>query len=77
VLGQLMREYRKAQHVSLNELSALTSLSVRFLSEVERGKETAEIGKVLFALKTLGLELSLSTRGVNDRARQALKSREN
>jgi HTH-type transcriptional regulator/antitoxin HipB len=33
------------------------------LSEFERGKETAEIGKVLKALRTLGLEVIIQPRG--------------
>jgi hypothetical protein len=36
---------------------------MRFLSEFERGKETAEIGKVLKALRTLGLEVIIQPRG--------------
>jgi hypothetical protein len=36
---------------------------VRFLSELERGKETAEIGKVLRVLERLGLELVVVPRG--------------
>jgi hypothetical protein len=35
---------------------------MRFLSEFERGKETAEIGKVLKALRTLGLEVIIQPR---------------
>ena len=35
---------------------------MRFLSELERGKETAEIGKALHALRLLGLEVVLSPR---------------
>ena len=41
----------------------LGNLSTRFLSEFERGKETAEIGKVLKALRTLGLEVIIQPRG--------------
>jgi hypothetical protein len=33
------------------------------LSEFERGKETAELGKVLKALRTLGLEVIVLPRG--------------
>ncbi len=35
----------------------------RFLSEFERGKETAEIDKVLKVLRTLGLEVVIKPRG--------------
>lgn len=56
-LGSLARAHRKARNLTLNTLSGLSNLSIRFLSEFERGKPTAEIGKVLKALKILGLEV--------------------
>ncbi len=56
-LGSLARAHRKNKHLTLEALSGLSNLSIRFLSEFERGKETAEIGKVLKALKILGLEV--------------------
>ncbi|MHB8416214.1 MAG: helix-turn-helix domain-containing protein [Acidiferrobacteraceae bacterium] len=62
-LGHLVRAHRKQRHLTLETVSGLGNLSTRFLSEFERGKETAEIGKVLKALRTLGLELILQPRG--------------
>lgn len=56
-LGCLARAHRKTKHLTLSTLSGLSNLSIRFLSEFERGKPTAEIGKVLKALKILGLEV--------------------
>lgn len=56
-LGHLARAHRKSKNITLNTLAGLSNLSIRFLSEFERGKETAEIGKVLKALKILGLEV--------------------
>ncbi len=56
-LGSLARAHRKEKHLTLSTLSGLSNLSIRFLSEFERGKPTAEIGKVLKALKILGLEV--------------------
>ena len=37
---------------------------MRFLSEFERGKDTAEIGKVLAALAALGLEVVVKPRAL-------------
>ena len=56
-LGRLVRARRKSRQLTLETVSGLGNLSPRFLSEFERGKETAEIGKVLKALRTLGLEV--------------------
>lgn len=62
-LGRLARAHRKQGHLTLETVSGLGNLSMRFLSKFERGKETAEIGKVLKALRTLGLEIIVQPRG--------------
>jgi transcriptional regulator with XRE-family HTH domain len=62
-LGRLARAHRKQRKLTLDTVSGLGNLSPRFLSEFERGKETAEIGKVLKALRTLGLEVIVQPRG--------------
>ena len=38
---------------------------MRFLSELERGKATAEVGKVLSALDQLGLEVIIQPKGAS------------
>jgi transcriptional regulator with XRE-family HTH domain len=62
-LGRLTRAHRKNRRLTLETVSGLGNLSTRFLSEFERGKETAEIGKVLKALRTLGLDIIIQPRG--------------
>jgi HTH-type transcriptional regulator/antitoxin HipB len=62
-LGKLVRAHRKQRKLTLETISGLGNLSTRFLSEFERGKETAELGKVLKALRTLGLEVVIQPRG--------------
>ena len=62
-LGHLMRAHRKRKGLTLETVSGLGNLSTRFLSEFERGKETAEIGKILKALRTLGLYVIVQPRG--------------
>lgn len=62
-LGRLVRAHRKSRELTLETVSGLGNLSPRFLSEFERGKETAEIGKILKALRTLGLEVIIQPRG--------------
>lgn len=63
-LGRLVRGHRKRKQLTLDSASGLANLSVRFLSEFERGKDTAEIGKVLKALNTLGLDVIVQPRNV-------------
>jgi len=69
-LGHLVRAHRKAKQLTLETVAGLGNVSIRFLSEFERGKETAEIGKILKALKTLGLEVIVQPRGVDTRNTQ-------
>ena len=40
-----------------------SGLSASFISELENGKETAEIGKVIFLANLVGLDIELKTRG--------------
>jgi len=61
-LGELVRRHRKKKNLTQEMISGLGNLSVRFISEFERGKETAEVGKVLKALQTLGLEVVIQPR---------------
>lgn len=62
-LGRFARAHRKSRGLTLETVSGLGNFSPRFLSEFERGKETAEIGKVLKALRILGLEVIVRPRG--------------
>ena len=64
-LGKLTRAHRKQRKLTLEATSGLGNFSTRFLSELERGKETAELGKALKALHTLGLEVVIQPRGVS------------
>ncbi len=63
-LGKLARAHRKSRAMPLEKIAGLANLGIRFLSEFERGKETAEIGKVLKALQTLGLEVVIQPRRI-------------
>lgn len=61
-LGELLRKKRKTQNLTQGQVAEYCGVSVKFISEVERGKETAEIGKVLYLLKMLGIDLVVDTR---------------
>ena len=65
-LGALIRLARKAQGVTQEELSALAGVGPRLIGEIERGKPTAEIGKVLQLLAGLGLDLIIQPRSTRD-----------
>ncbi|HSH28235.1 MAG TPA: helix-turn-helix domain-containing protein [Wenzhouxiangella sp.] len=61
-LGAALREQRKSQGLTLEQLSGLSGLGMRFLSELERGKATAELGKTLEVARLLGLNCYLVPR---------------
>ena len=61
-LGQIIRAYRKSQGLTLEKLSDLTNVGTRFLSELERGKETAELGKAILIVNKLGIAITLQPR---------------
>lgn len=65
-LGTLIRQVRKRQGITQEDLSALIGVGPRLIGEIERGKPTAEIGKVFHLLAGLGLVISVSTRTTRD-----------
>jgi transcriptional regulator with XRE-family HTH domain len=62
-LGQLVRRRRREAGVLQADAAALAGVGVRFLSELERGKESAEVGRVFQVLERLGLEVVVVPRG--------------
>jgi HTH-type transcriptional regulator/antitoxin HipB len=65
-LGRSVRAQRKAQGATQAEFASLCGVGIRFISELENGKPTMELGKVLQVLKCLGLEVSVRPRGWNN-----------
>ena len=61
-LGVTVAQMRKTKSYSQQELADVAGVGRRFLSELESGKPTAEIGKVLLVLTALGLDLELRAR---------------
>lgn len=61
-LGKEIKKRRKSLGYTQTEISLRTGLSASFISEVENGKETAEVGKVMFLLSILGLNLFVEER---------------
>lgn len=62
-IGNILRKKRKSQGLTLEQVAQHCGLSIRFVSEVERGKATAEFGKVLFLLNAVGVDVFVNTRG--------------
>ena len=62
-IGAAIRAKRTAIGFRQEQLAALAGVGPRFLSEIENGKESAEVGKVLHVLHRLGLEVLIRPRG--------------
>lgn len=62
-LGALIRAERKAQGLTQEELAALSGVGVRFVRELELGKDSCRVGLALNVMKTLGLRVNVASRG--------------
>ena len=60
-IGAKLRTVRKAQQVSQETLAGLAGTGARYISELERGKETARIRELLKLLDALGAGLYIMT----------------
>jgi HTH-type transcriptional regulator / antitoxin HipB len=62
-IGIMVRRKRKADSLTLADAAAMCNVGYRFLSDLENGKPTAHIGKILQVLSGLGLEITIQPRG--------------
>jgi len=61
-IGAAIRKKRKEDGLTLADAAALCGVGYRFLSDLENGKPTAQMGKVLQVLTALGLDLYIASR---------------
>jgi HTH-type transcriptional regulator/antitoxin HipB len=59
-IGRLIRDTRKKLGVTQKTLALTSGTGLRFVIDLEKGKETCEIGKALTILHTLGIKLTLT-----------------
>jgi y4mF family transcriptional regulator len=60
--GLLVRAERKAQGLTQEQLAGLTGVGVRFVRELEAGKESCQIGRALQVAAALGLTVTVGSR---------------
>lgn len=56
-LGAIIRAERKRQGLTQTELADLSGVGITFVSQLENGKETSEIGKAIGVATMLGIDL--------------------
>ena len=64
-IGQIIRENRKRLGVTQKDLALTSGTGLRFVIDLEKGKETCQIGKVLTVLQTLGIQIALTAPAVS------------
>jgi y4mF family transcriptional regulator len=56
-LGETIKKARKEQGLTQEQLAATTGVGVRFIRELEQGKESCHIGKTLAVAAMLGIDI--------------------
>ncbi|MDX6461003.1 MAG: hypothetical protein QOE55_4700 [Acidobacteriaceae bacterium] len=59
-IGAMIRDTRKRLGVTQKDLALTAGTGLRFVIDLEKGKETCELGKSLRLLQTLGITLTLT-----------------
>ena len=58
-LGQAIKRVRMQRGLTQHELAMRTNTSTKFISNVENGKDTAQLGKVLLLIRVLDMGTQL------------------
>jgi HTH-type transcriptional regulator/antitoxin HipB len=56
-IGVAIRKKRKDDGLTLADAAALCGVGYRFMSDLENGKSTVQLGKVLQVLNALGVDI--------------------
>jgi len=60
-IGKLIRDTRKKQNLTQQDLALVCNTGSRFISELENGKKSCQWGKALKVLQNLGIKITLET----------------
>jgi len=59
-LGLVIKNKRKSLGLTQTEVALSCGVGIRFISELENGKTTCQIGKALLVIESLGLKIDVS-----------------
>ena len=65
MMGQVIRRKRSETGIKQEVAAGMCGVGTKFFSQLENGKETAELGKTLQVLRRMGLELYIYPRSAN------------
>lgn len=61
-LGKVIKDRRKELGLKQKDVADATGFSVSFISDLENGKPTAELGKSIHIINMLGMDLNIDAR---------------
>ena len=61
--GKALKKRRKELGYTQRYISEFTGFSISFISDLENGKSTAELGKAIYLANMLGLDIAVNARG--------------
>jgi HTH-type transcriptional regulator/antitoxin HipB len=59
-IGKIIRKTRTTLGVTQQSLALTSGTGSRFIVDLEKGKKTCQLGKVLTVLNTLGIKITLT-----------------
>lgn len=68
-IGDFVKKTRKDLNITQKDLALTSGTGLRFIIELEQGKPTCQLGKVLTVLQTLGIAVQLTGPLSNNPAR--------
>jgi HTH-type transcriptional regulator/antitoxin HipB len=60
--GEFVKKRRKQLKMNQSDLALVSGTGMRFISDLENGKRTCELGKALDVLANLGVELKFDAK---------------
>lgn len=61
--GEALKKRRKELGYTQRYISEFTGFSISFISDLENGKSTSELGKAIYLANMLGLDIVINARG--------------
>ncbi len=63
MFGEALKKRRKELGYTQRYIFEFTGFSISFISDLENGKSTAELGKAIYLANMLGLDIVINARG--------------